>query len=302
MNEAWFVPDATTVTVFGGGCALLGLTGLLERTGGRRVWTWTNGLAVLVLLGAAAAFAAGLPRSACAAALAVGAFPLALTAARVGALSAVLSRPRLHGAALLAAGPLAILAWVGYVDYFYFGPEGSFSHTPPIEPGPPLVAAAVHARTDRGADLPLYTFAPSQEVADIVRDKEEKISQTLALKLIRTAPPSFDTNCHGWVFCGGHYCVRDSEVDRILADNGYRMVSQPQPGDVVIYRGLAGEVVHTGLVRLAQDDEVLVESKWGRLGRYLHAPGDQIYGDRWTFYHTERPNHLLDIEPGELAE
>src|SRR5689334_7006067 len=112
MNEAWFVPDATTVVIFGGGCALLGLAGLLERPGGRCLRTWTNGLALLVLLGAAGAFAAGLPWSA--AALAVGAVPLALTAVRqarpylLGALSAVLSRPRLHGAALLAAGPLSL--------------------------------------------------------------------------------------------------------------------------------------------------------------------------------------------------
>src|SRR5436309_3567589 len=108
MNDAWFIPDTTAVVIFAGGCAVLGLVGLLERTGARRVRTWTNGLAVLILLGAAAAFAAGLPRSAWAAALAVGAVPLALTAGRLGALAAVLSRPRLHGAVLLAAGPLSV--------------------------------------------------------------------------------------------------------------------------------------------------------------------------------------------------
>src|SRR5438270_9396708 len=91
MNEAWFVPDVMTVTIFGAGCALLGLAGLLERTGGRVVRTWTNGLALLLVLGAAVAFAAGAPPAAWAAALAAGAVPLALTAGRLGALSAALS-------------------------------------------------------------------------------------------------------------------------------------------------------------------------------------------------------------------
>ena len=34
----------------------------------------------------------------------------------------------------------------------------------------------------------------------------------------------------------------------------------------------AGNAVHTGLVRLAEGDLMLVESKWGPGGRFLHAP------------------------------
>src|SRR5262249_34920115 len=118
MNDAWLLPNAATVVIFGGGCALLGLTGLLERPHGRRVRTWANGLALLFVLGAVGAFAAGLPLAVWATALAVGAVPLTLTACRQvwpylpGMLSVVLSRPRLQGVLLLVAGPLSVLAWV----------------------------------------------------------------------------------------------------------------------------------------------------------------------------------------------
>ena len=294
MNEAWFVPDTATVAIFGGGCALLGLTALLERPGGRCARTWTNGLALLFLLGAAAAFAAGLLRPA-AAALALGAVPLTLTAGR-------LTRPRLVGALFLAAGPLSVLAWVGYVDHFYFGPTGAFSHLPPTEPMPPLRPVAYYARTDRAAALQLWRYEESTEMDNAVQNKEGQISQALAVRLIQTAPPSAETNCHGWVFCDGRFCLEDYDVDRILRDNDYHIVSQPQPGDLIVYRAYSDEVTHTGIVRLVQDGRVLVESKWGRLGRYLHSPGDQIYSERWAFYHTARPSHLLPIEPDAPAE
>ena len=135
-----------------------------------------------------------------------------------------------------------------------------------------------------------------------VQNKEGQISQALAVRLIQTAPPSAETNCHGWVFCDGRFCLEDYDVDRILRDNDYHIVSQPQPGDLIVYRAYSDDVTHTGIVRLVQDDRVLVESKWGRLGRYLHAPGDQIYSERWAFYHTSRPSHLLPIEPDAPAE
>jgi hypothetical protein len=308
MNDAWLLPDAATVVIFGGGCALLGLTGLLERPRGRRVQTWTNGLALLFVLGAAGAFTAGLPRAVWATSLTVGAIPLTLTAfGQVwpylpGTLFVVLSRPRLQGVLLLVAGPLSVLAWVRYVDYYYFGPTGTFSHLPPTEPLPPMRPAAHHARTDRDAALQLWSYASSSEMENVVQRKEEQISQALAVRLIRTAPPSFDTNCHGWVFCDGRFCVEDADVDRILRDNDYRIVSQPQAGDLIVYRAFSDMVIHTGIVRLVQDDRVLVESKWGCLGRYLHEPADQLYGDRWTFYRTSRPSHLLQIEPGALTE
>ena len=70
----------------------------------------------------------------------------------------------------------------------------------------------------------------------------------------------------------------------ILADNGYVVVDEPREGDIVIYRDGLGQVQHTGLVRfVGTDGLVLVESKWGSLGIYLHTPKEQPYGEFFNF-------------------
>jgi hypothetical protein len=87
-------------------------------------------------------------------------------------------------------------------------------------------------------------------------------------------------------------------VNAILQDNGYSLVAQPQVGDLAIYRSLADEVTHTGLVRMVGGDgSVLVESKWGPLGIYLHPVAAQPYGERHTYYRSSREGHLLAVTP-----
>ena len=67
----------------------------------------------------------------------------------------------------------------------------------------------------------------------------------------------------------------------------------PRPGDVAIFRDLAGQVTHSAVVRgLASDGLVILESKWGWAGRFLHTPAGQCYGSDCTFYRTERPAGL----------
>jgi hypothetical protein len=108
--------------------------------------------------------------------------------------------------------------------------------------------------------------------------------------------------------------VRSSAVERILADNGYKSTSEPQPGDVAVFRNPSGEVTHTGVVRAAgEGSPVLVESKWGRGGRFIHGSEEHAYrGQQVTYYLSRRGDHLLqglsDESPspapmaGELVE
>lgn len=104
-----------------------------------------------------------------------------------------------------------------------------------------------------------------------------------------------DCNCHGWVFTGGQYWVASEEVQTILDDNGYQAVTEPHPGDLVIYRDESGAISHTGLLRTAGGDcPLLVESKWGGIGRFIHQAADHAYGDMtWTFYRSARNGHIL---------
>jgi hypothetical protein len=99
------------------------------------------------------------------------------------------------------------------------------------------------------------------------------------------------------VFTGGRFWVRGGQVEQLLKDNGYRSTTTPLPGDLIVYRENAtGLVAHTGLVRtvIEETGKVLIESKLGSLGRFIHSADQHPYDDTAaTYYHTARGGHLL---------
>jgi hypothetical protein len=121
-------------------------------------------------------------------------------------------------------------------------------------------------------------------------------------KVIQREAADDHCNCHGWIFTNGQYWVGGLEIDSILLDNDYEIVSQPQPGDLVIYRN-EGKVVHTAIVRYVTPDlPILVEGKWGRLGVFLHAVDQSSYGNEFQFYRSSRKGHLLKgLDTQEIA-
>ncbi len=155
------------------------------------------------------------------------------------------------------------------------------------------------ATTDRGRPVPL--FAPQGPVLP-APDPELVLKQTDLLKnlglgeqVIRLGLGWQNCNCHGWIFTGGHFWIRSEEVGLILRDNGYKVVDLPRPGDLAIYRDPQGLIVHSGLVRYVGGPAlILVESKWGRLGRLLHMFDVHCYDQAsCSFYRSRRPGHLL---------
>jgi hypothetical protein len=152
------------------------------------------------------------------------------------------------------------------------------------------------ALTDLGSPLPLiaYTDTDSLDEAERAYLGEERFRH----QLIRLAPPSTACNCHGWVYTGGRFAIQSRFIPDLLAENGYKEVAQPQADDLVIYRGAAGSIEHTGVVRMVgKDGLVLVESKWGPLGVYLHPVASQPYGVEHRYYRSPRAGHLVTIVP-----
>jgi len=89
--------------------------------------------------------------------------------------------------------------------------------------------------------------------------------------------------------------VSSATVEQILRENRYVAVTKPSAGDVIVYRDATGVVQHTGLVKVVGEDGlVLIESKWGELGRYLHAADVRAYMScSATYYRSERGGHVL---------
>ncbi len=148
--------------------------------------------------------------------------------------------------------------------------------------------------TDRGTRVVVSMPVSSAEVDELAESEKRYLSQgNHDDRVIRRGPADESSNCHGWVFTGGQFIVSSDDVNRIVQENGYEAVQEPLPGDLVVYR-VSGNVVHTGIVRyVSAGQPVLVESKWGRLGVYLHPAEHTVYGVDFTCYRSSRSNHLL---------
>ena len=278
--------NAIGVVLLGLGGSLLGLAGVVYNT---KMCGWKWRLVPLVMASVAAilALTGGYPLSAMAP-LGVAAVWLAvLVALRLlvtsGDRFASLRRPGLAWGALLVVCPVLALVWTELA-----APEAVW-----WEPEPYLIVNynEVHPgliRTDNNRVI--HVLAPARPATPAELDSVKH--QTKLPNLICTDAPGVDYNCHGWVFTGGQFWLSGVEVAQILRDNDYQAVSVPRPGDIIVYRR-GPEIVHTGLVRAVDDLGVIIESKWGTRGRYIHVPENQDYADDFTYYRSGRQGHLL---------
>ncbi len=160
---------------------------------------------------------------------------------------------------------------------------------------PPTRTSDIPAATDRGSRVTVLEATDPRARAELaaLENRFLDINQIGNL-VIRRQPADDRSNCHGWVFTGGRYWVSGSEVEAILSDNGYQAVTDPRPGDLIVYRNKDGAVAHTALVRyVSAGMPVLVEGKWGATGVYLHGATDSLYGTAFTYYRADRASHVL---------
>lgn len=139
--------------------------------------------------------------------------------------------------------------------------------------------------TDKGRRLQLMRLDQVQEADD---GEEVTYIRSLGLdhQIIQTGSRDESYNCHGWVFADSKGWILGESVDSILEDNQYHTISKPQLGDVVLFRNSVRKVTHSSIVRAVLDDgTILIESKWGFLGRYIHTLEQHAYrGHQPAFY------------------
>jgi hypothetical protein len=153
---------------------------------------------------------------------------------------------------------------------------------------------STEAVTDKGRSIPLFHFkvhSAAAEAERFIHADEKELSQ-----FIRMGEANPAANCHGWVFTGGKYGIRDPEIAGILSDNAYSETAEPRPGDLAIYTSDL-HITHSGVVRIVNPEgPVLVESKWGPFGVYLHAVEQQPFPGKCRYYRSARPDHLLALQ------
>lgn len=155
--------------------------------------------------------------------------------------------------------------------------------------------------TDQGSLLPVFNWvAPPEEYEAFAQFSDRQFRQQYSLTV--TSPPTSQSNCHGWVFLRGKFLIFAEQVEQILQENGYRTVAEPQAGDVIIYRNADDEILHSGLVwSVGPQGQILVHSKFGVSGRYLHSPREQPYGERFAYYRADRRRHAVRLRSAETA-
>lgn len=115
---------------------------------------------------------------------------------------------------------------------------------------------------------------------------------------IQRGPADPHANCHGWVFLDAQFLIPGEAVQQILDDNGYEPVSEPKGGDAIVYRDSNRNIVHSGLVRgVLNDETVIIESKWGTEGVFLHDPEGTPYSTLFEYYRSPRPDHRVKVVP-----
>ena len=202
---------------------------------------------------------------------------------------------RLPAAWLLLASSVALASWSSYRFQCAVAPE---MELPPLAVRPLLLTRETDfvGVSDKGREIPLYRSGakpiPKSQAYRPGNDPQGRVENTVIVR----GEADTSSNCHGWVFTGGEFLLDIGGIKTILEDNGYRPCPSPQPGDVIVYYLSGGVAAHTGLVSgVLHDGTVLVESKWGIEGRYLHRPEDQPYSDNFVYYRSDRQGNTITI-------
>ncbi len=152
----------------------------------------------------------------------------------------------------------------------------------------PRPGRGILVQTYSGADTVPNCIDPELEAQAVEFNKRE-IKKKGLIGVKHLEPPTGRFNCHGLVFASRRTCIPPSNmldsvnIDDLLQEDLYERVnSQPQVGDVVVYRGNR-EIEHTGYVvnvdSLGGLETVWVWNKWGALEECVHPANTSPYED-----------------------
>lgn len=151
------------------------------------------------------------------------------------------------------------------------------------------------AMTDR--NRPIRVYRMEKDGFDPL-DMDEAASFNFMETTIQRGPADPAANCHGWVFLDAQFLIPGEAVQQILDDNGYELTDEPRAGDVIVYRGDNREITHSGLVRgVLNDGTIIIESKWGIDGTFLHDPEGTPYSTNFEYYRSHRTDNRVKIVP-----
>lgn len=198
---------------------------------------------------------------------------------------------------LLLISSMCLVSWSYHRFYQRLYPASGRPQLVLHTPGKKQQVHEFVALTDRNRPIHVFRLDENPELS-VGAPEDNWITVDYLESAIQRAPASPLANCHGWVFLDGQFLISGEAVQQILDDNGYELMDEPRAGDVVVYRGDNREIIHTGLVRgVLNDGTIIIESKWGTEGCFLHSPEGQPYSQDFEYYRSTRMDNRLKIVP-----
>ena len=151
----------------------------------------------------------------------------------------------------------------------------------------------IHLETRQGNTIP--TFRAEPHPPDKMKAGDSIHRSSYPNIKLRSLDSSY--NCIGMVFAFRRAWIEPCQVSKLLEDDEYQVVSRQHtmPGDLVVYYR-QDKICHMGIIFGIEQDvanaelNILVLSKWGYDGEYLHQERDVPiqYGNTLVYFSEKK--------------
>jgi hypothetical protein len=151
---------------------------------------------------------------------------------------------------------------------------------------------SIKLQTANGTDIPNDQFLEIDDGAEI--SKLTAFHSKYGTSIEQRSQPSGMYNCHGLTFASRRTWIGDdASLPVILSEDRYDEVPPDAvlPGDIILYFGPDGTVVHSGWVVTNARTVALVPqivSKWGSSAEFVHWANQSPYRGSWKFFRINR--------------
>lgn len=151
-------------------------------------------------------------------------------------------------------------------------------------------AQSSEPKTPSGYSLTVYTiYDNTPELTQTQKNNlEEEILATYGLYPAGEATAKYNCHSYAWHDQSANNLWWIDYPDDYINDPLVTRVYSPRVGDRIVYqRSSSSRYLHSGIITIAQNNVVMIKSKWGRCGLYNHTidncPTD--YGRYTTYWH-----------------
>lgn len=152
----------------------------------------------------------------------------------------------------------------------------------------------------------MTAYRAAETIDDItIADENSYVANILSQygrSATKISEPSYNYNCHSYAWYSQQpsnpYWLDEPSV--LTYDHHCSQISVPRVGDIIVYRNLYNEILHSGIVTGFENGEPIITSKWDVKGLYVHSIENVLpsyymeeLGYTYTFYRYTKNHNLI---------